>query len=393
VRLDGSEDRERIYAIADSLPDPDVPAPARFQVLAMADLLMQPRPKWLIRDVMPDRGVVVTYGPSGSGKTFIEIEKACAIVRGVAFFGRRTRQGPVIYIASEGSLRLRMEAYMQGRGVAAAELDGLGVIESTINLLEHTGAELADLCLAIRAYLVAIGETRPVLIIVDTLNRAMPGGNENSSEDMGRAIEAATTLGVTFECAVEFVHHSGKDETKGSRGHSSLKCATEAELTISREGNIRTLIAEKVRDGADGVTLGHFSLEPIDLGAVSDDDPEAEEDERYWSCVVRPVEASEVPAPKEKYTPLQSRMINAIHRCFDRHAMPAPGSLRDVANPPIEGQTVILLEDLADDLKQHGNLTTADDPDTERRGRLRVLKRLQDIEIVRFTDKHLWLVP
>ena len=68
------------------------------------------------------------------------------------------------------------------------------------------------------------------IVVIDTLNRVMPGGDENSSEDMGAVIAAAKLIEREFDCVVLFVHHSGKDEAKGSRGHSSLKGATDAEI-------------------------------------------------------------------------------------------------------------------------------------------------------------------
>jgi len=147
-------------------------------------------------------------------------------------------------------------------------------------------------------------------VIIDTLNRVMPGGNENASEDMGAVIANAKKIEDAFQCAVMFIHHSGKDDTKGSRGHSSLKGAMDAEISIVRQDDIRTFRVEKQKEGRDYYDLYNFKLKTIDLGPMSNFDPDAEEHERLTSCVVEPTD--EVPQQKTAVTKNMGMLQAAI---------------------------------------------------------------------------------
>jgi len=97
----------------------------------------------------------------------------------------------------------------------------------------------------------------------------MSGGNfnENSSEDMGAFITQAGKLQEIFECALMVIHHSGKDVTKGLRGHSSLLGAVDTELEIQRQDSVinsadssvignAILTVSKQKDGADSIQIG-----------------------------------------------------------------------------------------------------------------------------------------
>jgi len=280
---------------AERVPDDgDDAAALRFRFLTIGELLRTPAATWRVLRVIPSRGLVVIWGASGSGKTFTVLDLAGAIVRGLRWAGRRTKRGAVAYVAAEGQLRDRVEAYLQHNGLDGADLAGLRVLDSAVNLLDPT-ADIPALVESLR--LVALETGGLATVIVDTLNRVMPGGDENNSDDMGMVLAAAKLIEREFGCAVIFVHHSGKDETKGSRGHSSLKAAADAEISVKRDGDVRTIKAEKVRDGADGEVLMTFRLRSIDLGAMADTDPDAEPDERRTSCVVESIAGETIERP------------------------------------------------------------------------------------------------
>lgn len=265
---------------------------ASLRFVTVAELLREPPQAWRVLRVIPARGLVVLYGASGSGKTFVGLDLAAAIVQGVAWAGRRTRPGPVAYVAAEGHLRDRFDAYLKEHGLD--DLDGLRVLNAGVNLLDPS-ADIQPLLAAMREFAMQAGGI--AVVIIDTLNRVMPGGDENSSEDMGMVIAAAKLIEREFGCGVVFIHHSGKDEAKGSRGHSSLKAATDAEISVRRDGDLRTVTAEKVRDGEDGAVLMTFRLRSVDLGPMTDCDPDADPSERRTSCVVEPVAAAAGAAP------------------------------------------------------------------------------------------------
>lgn len=118
------------------------------------------------------------------------------------------------------------------------------------------------------------------LLVIDTLNRAAPGTDENSSADMGQLIEACKDAQRRLGGMVLLVHHTGKDGTKGLRGHSSLYAALDAAIEVSRNDARREWSVAKSKDDVDGGRQA-FALRVVEL---SDD----ENGEPVTSCVVEP---------------------------------------------------------------------------------------------------------
>src|SRR5204863_5294247 len=68
------------------------------------------------------------------------------------------------------------------------------------------------------------------LIVVDTLSRVMAGGNENQPDHMGAFVRNIDRLRAATGATILIVHHTGKDTSRGARGHSSLRAATDTEI-------------------------------------------------------------------------------------------------------------------------------------------------------------------
>ena len=282
----------------------------RMTFSTVGDLLLLPPPAWRVVGAVPDAGIGVVWGGPGSGKTFGLLDLCLAVARGIRWQGRRVKRCGVAYIATEGALRNRVAAYLAHNHLEASDLSGFRVLHSSVDLL-HQGADLNALTAALRDVAAEIGSLG--IVVIDTLNRAMPGGNENAAEDMGAMVAAAQRIATEIGCLVIYVHHSGKDESRGGRGHSSLKGAIDFELAVKRdaETDIRTLVVEKLRDGRDGETLMAFKLLSVDLGAVSEFDPDADPWELLTSCVVEPCDAP-LPAAKEKARGAVQRAVVTI---------------------------------------------------------------------------------
>ena len=102
-------------------------------------------------------------------------------------------------------------------------------------------------------------------VFVDTLNCAIAGGNENDSEAMGALIVGADSVRLQTGAAVFLVHHMGKDDTRGARGHSSLKAALDTEIEIAVRGDVHVATVTKQRDLPTGERFA-FRLESVELG-------------------------------------------------------------------------------------------------------------------------------
>lgn len=200
----------------------------------------------LVEDTLTKGGLSVMYGESNSGKSFMACDMACAIGAGQGWLGKRTVEGAVLYVAGEGSesMKMRVLAWRQHRAMDTK----VAIVPVAVNLLDkHADVQrIVDACKAVQQ---RYGLT-VALVVIDTLARAFGGGNENSSEDMGAVIAHADLLRAQTDAHVLFVHHSGKDQAKGSRGHSSLKAATDTEIEVTGDEATKLHTAEitKQRD-------------------------------------------------------------------------------------------------------------------------------------------------
>lgn len=266
--------------------DPDGPTPitnapaaapgvegkaARFAVQPAHTFAQGKPPSWMIKGFLPRAELAVLFGESGSGKSFLALDVAVDIAMGTPWRGRVTRKGRVVYIAAEGAggFRNRLKAIGQQRGIELDQIP-IGVISDAPNMLEK--ADALDVAKAI----VAAGGAD--LIIVDTWAQVTPGSNENSGEDMGRALAHCKGIHRATGALVMLVHHSGKDSSKGARGWSGLRAAADVELEVLRNDNARSVSLTKLKDGEDGAEFG-FRLENVVLGLDEDG-------EEITSCVV-----------------------------------------------------------------------------------------------------------
>lgn len=241
----------------------------RFKLLDRRAIMATKPTEWRIKGLLTTTGIAAIYGPSGSGKSFLAIDMANCIASGNDWFGHRTKQTSVTYIMleGEGGLRNRFRALETHNGAPAAP--DFRAIAQPFNLT--TEQDIED-----------IGAILPKdgVVIIDTLNRAAPGLDENSSQDMGRILSGMKRLQEITAGLVVVVHHTGKDASKGMRGHSSLNAALDGAIEVERNGNGRYWSAAKVKDGVDGEAVA-FKLHHVALGV----DPDGDE---ISSCAVGP---------------------------------------------------------------------------------------------------------
>ncbi len=150
-------------------------------------------------------------------------------------------------------------AYASREGIALDEIP-LQVIPMAPNLLEK--AEVIDVARAIG---------RCDVVIVDTFAQTTAGANENSGEDIGRALAHCKGIHRATGAVVLLVHHAGKDLTKGARGWSGLRAAADAEIEVSRQDPVRMLRMSKQKDGEDGLKF-YFDLTQVPIGVDEDGD-------------------------------------------------------------------------------------------------------------------------
>jgi len=200
---------------------------SRYKLLNATNLKQRPYLSWLVKDLLPAKGLAVIYGPSGSGKSFLSLDLAASIAEGKSWFGRRVNSAPVIYLALEGEdgIRQRTEAWVQHNGVPLP--NDLQFILQPFKLSDEKDVdELAKVL------------PKGCVLIIDTLSKASSTSDENTSHDMGVLTDAAKRLQVLTEGLVLLIHHTGKNESAGMRGHSSLSATIDASIQVSRQGSL-----------------------------------------------------------------------------------------------------------------------------------------------------------
>jgi phage/plasmid primase-like uncharacterized protein len=250
------------------------PPPQRFRLLTAGELAKLDPIRWLVRGVLPREGIGALFGPSGSGKSFLALDLLAAIATGREWFNCRVKPAPVVYVGLEGEAGIaqRVQAHMAEHGALP---DLFRFVLTGLDIRERKDrTALVD---AIKATDCAGG-----VLVLDTLNRAAPGLDENDSRDMGEVIAATKELQAELGGLVLLVHHTGKDGSKGLRGHSSLHAALDCAIEVRRDGDRREWLVAKAKDGSDG-DAHPFRLDVVELGTDEDGEP-------VTSCTVTPEE-------------------------------------------------------------------------------------------------------
>ena len=296
-----------------------------------------------IKGLITPNSLVGIIGQSGSGKTFFATDLAMHAAAGRRWRFKNVRGGLVVYAALEGPVSA------ENRFVAARERSGfeknipLRLTPGPINLRD---ANNVALLIEFIREAEALHGVKCSMVFVDTLSRALAGGDENGPEDMGALIGGADVVRLTTGAVVVLVHHVGKDESRGARGHSSLKAALDTEIEVTMRDKLHVATVTKQRDLPSGDQFP-FRLTTVELGLDDDGDP-------VTSCVVEPVD--EVPAlrmqPRGKH---QTSLLAALQEW--RRAHPDRNSISSIefrALAKAQGMDRRRLQDAAEALERFG---------------------------------------
>lgn len=301
--------------------------------------------RWLIKGILPQKGLAIIYGAPGSGKSFFVADLVAHISAPhiTDWRDRKAATGGVAYCFLEGGFgaanritALKTRLGDLGHFVSYPESMNL----SSAPRLQQEARSAADCDAKKLVASIQKEQGQVAVVVVDTFSRAMSGKDENSSTEMTAFISAMDYLSKELDCLVVVVHHSGKDQSRGARGHSSLLGAIDTEIEITRPskelpGRIAKLT--KMKEGGDGSEFA-FELEQVVLGTDEDGDA-------VTTCVVVPAELEptrtktkplghnekavlaayetfQADAP-DKYTPRGTGYPDKPERCVDLQAFKA----------------------------------------------------------------------
>ena len=187
----------------------------------------------LVKDWLLCGSSIVVFGDSNTGKTFMVLDVCYHVAAGLPWAGLPVTQGGVLYVAAEGGNGIyhRLEALRLKHGnadvpfrLAPCSIDLRTTSKARDWIIHEIQKMERDLGCKVR------------LVVIDTLARALNGGQESSSEHMGALIGNMDRVRQDTDVAFLFIHHSGKDQSKGGRGWSGLKCAIDTEIAVTENG-------------------------------------------------------------------------------------------------------------------------------------------------------------
>ena len=233
-------------------------------VFSVADLDTAPPRGYLLKGLMSPGELSLWVGPPKCGKSFLMLHIAYLLSLGQPVFGRRVKRTRVLYVAAEGEAGIarRIEA-LRGRH---GDSEDFHFIAQPTDLLHDPGHK-DDLKAAASA-------CDAQLVVLDTVNRVLAGGDENSSGDMGALVLYMAELRIETKAHVAAVHHGTKASNGSSpRGHSCLIGADDALVEVTKhEDGTRTATVVHAKDDADGDAFS-FRLDRVELGDDEDGDP------------------------------------------------------------------------------------------------------------------------
>jgi AAA domain len=287
-------------------PPDDTEQKRRFPLVPFADIQVNRSAAYLVRHIIPREGLVVVWGPPGCGKSFWVLDLVMHIALERSYRKYRVKQGDAVYVACEGErgLNNRVVAWRRHNKVDSALF---WLVTTHLDL----AAEYQQLIQEIRDQ---IGQTKPSVITLDTLNRSL-NGSESSDEDMAAYIRAADFVREDFNCVVIVIHHCGLDATR-PRGHTSLKGASDAQIAVSNTNDTVVATVERMKDGVSGTVVAS-TLKVVDLG-------HDEDGEEITSCAIEPADAPEPEPAGTRPSPNDSIALRCLSRAMTAHGIMTP---------------------------------------------------------------------
>jgi hypothetical protein len=344
--------------------------PLKFPPLLWKDIAFDIEEEWAVEGVFPRAGLGCIYGGPGGGKTFITVDIFQRMAAGGLWAGRDVKQGPVVYIAAEGSngIKKRIVGLKKIRAAKGLPED---IPFYLITVAPNFGTGDADRKELIQC-IEALG-IRPVAIAIDTLAQSLGGADENG-QGMGQLIVNANALIHHFDCLVILVHHVPLSDEDRLRGGTNLIGALDVSILSKRgKGSMTAVLTiKKLKDDDDEQSFT-IKLVRVVLGQTF-------KGREVSTLVVDSVEEGGgeglAAASKRKLPDSAANALTALkHAIKDLGAYPPADK-----TPPIPSRTICVSKEQWRSYAYAASVK--DNPDTKQKDFVRGVERLQSEKII-----------
>lgn len=234
-----------------------------FPFLMLDELRLDHEVFWLIDEVLPRGSMLMVYARGGAGKTYLLMSTAIGLACG-RWFNHHCEPGAVLYCAFErpgdaadrlAALRDRLRIGLKQLPLALLALSGECLDEGCAERIVATcGALSARTSAPMRA------------VVIDTVAAALGTGKEDD-DGLGRLRMLGERIHAETGAMVIWVHHEGKADHVGPRGHLRLADACLVWWRVEeREDGSRVVHVDKANRGPVHQPLFAYRLEPFEAG-------------------------------------------------------------------------------------------------------------------------------
>jgi hypothetical protein len=273
----------------------------------LGDLLNEPDEvvHWVVEGRIPSGGLSMIAGKPKGGKSTLARDLAFRVSRGEPWVGFTTTAGPVWYLALEEK-RAELRRHFSAMGATGYEPLRLLIAQAPEDAIAQLQAQSL--------------RERPVLIIVDTLQRLIRCKDLNDYAEVTNKMEPIIRIARDSGAALVLVHHAGKGARGGIDsvlGSTALAASVDNVFVLSRSDQVRTLLSfQRIGDDLEEtiITLDK-QTQHVSLGMTRDDAEQAEI-ERAMVAVLRQrpgLTEKELGEDVEGKTTLKRKALRELH--------------------------------------------------------------------------------
>ena len=362
---------EKVRNISDRL--------ARAQNILTEDLPKLDR-TFVVENLIEENTIVVFYGAPKSGKS-LSVQHLCHYLAiGQAWCDHEVKaKSHVIYFAFEDPnlLELRQKALLaQFPPPNLKECGQVKIIGNPPDVFKK------ETLMAIRDEFFLMSDIYEVahsILVIDTLAMANKNlGDENTSTVMAKVVEKLQRINF-FGITVILVHHSGKDRTKGMRGHNSLEAGVDNIFEVSKKKETVSIKQTHWRNGESGKT--------IELNLTKTDVPATKFRKKVFvSMPVLNFKDLSLKAPKD-FSRAEAIVLKEINTLLETNPFDPPPNIEIPLNVK-----AALLEDVYKATKAAGISPNGKSPRASKIATERAMNNLYDKGLIEYKGGFIWKV-